>query len=124
MGGAFLDHAKPGVGLTVSGAPREVSLHFAVVGFEDPFREPVVADELFYSLSMLPDAIAPYRRITVARQDEAVAWCRRRTAKTPVPNGSGSSGLSKTSNRARLDGNGGLLGKDKLKVACHEQYDQ
>jgi hypothetical protein len=73
----------------------------AVVGFEDPF-EPVVADELFYSLSMMLDAIAPSRRITVARQDEAVAWCRRRTAKTPVPNGSGSSGLSKTPKRARL----------------------
>ena len=28
MGGAFLDHAEPGVGLTVSGAPRELSLHF------------------------------------------------------------------------------------------------
>ena len=28
MDGAFLDRAEPGVGLTVSGAPREVSLHF------------------------------------------------------------------------------------------------
>ncbi|HUI22638.1 MAG TPA: copper resistance protein CopC [Methylocella sp.] len=27
-GGAFLDHAVPGVGLTVSGSPREVRLHF------------------------------------------------------------------------------------------------
>ncbi len=27
-GGAFLDHAVPGVGLTVSGSPRELRLHF------------------------------------------------------------------------------------------------
>ncbi len=27
-GGAFLDHAAPGVGLTVSGSPRELRLHF------------------------------------------------------------------------------------------------
>jgi methionine-rich copper-binding protein CopC len=28
MGGAFLDHAVPGVGLTVSGSPRELRLYF------------------------------------------------------------------------------------------------
>jgi hypothetical protein len=74
----------------------------AVVGIEDPFREPVVADETLLFVVNDVDASAPSRRITVARQDEAVAWCRRRTAKTPVPNGSGSSGLSKTPKRARL----------------------
>jgi copper resistance protein C len=28
MGGTFLDHAVPGVGLTVSGSPRELRLYF------------------------------------------------------------------------------------------------
>jgi hypothetical protein len=57
----------------------------AVVGIEDPCGEPVVADELFYSLSILPDAIAPSRRITVARQDEAVARCRTQDCKGAGP---------------------------------------
>jgi copper resistance protein C len=30
MGGAFLDHAVPGVGLTVSGSPREIRLYFTI----------------------------------------------------------------------------------------------
>ncbi|MGB6177045.1 MAG: copper resistance CopC family protein [Methylocella sp.] len=30
MGGAFLDHAVPGVGLPVSGSPREVKLYFTI----------------------------------------------------------------------------------------------
>jgi copper resistance protein C len=30
MGGAFLDHAVPGVGLTVTGSPREVRLYFTI----------------------------------------------------------------------------------------------
>jgi copper resistance protein C len=29
-GGAFLDHAVPGVGLTVSGSPREIRLYFTI----------------------------------------------------------------------------------------------
>lgn len=29
-GGAYLDHAIPGVGLTVSGGPRELRLHFGL----------------------------------------------------------------------------------------------
>jgi copper resistance protein C len=30
MGGAYLDHAVPGVGLTVAGSPREVRLYFTL----------------------------------------------------------------------------------------------
>ncbi len=30
MGGAFLDHAVPGVGLTVSGSPSEIKLYFTM----------------------------------------------------------------------------------------------
>jgi copper resistance protein C len=30
MGGAFLDHAVPGVGLTVSGSSREIRLYFTI----------------------------------------------------------------------------------------------
>ncbi len=29
-GGAFIDHAMPGVGLTVNGSPRELRLHFGL----------------------------------------------------------------------------------------------
>lgn len=30
MGGAFLDHAVPGVGLTVNGSPSEIKLYFSM----------------------------------------------------------------------------------------------